>query len=113
MDTGLAVSAVLGANDQAHILVLAGGRLEQLLLNVLNHFFTKGLVDFVSWFLSSGCFGSSLVLQCWSEGVKTEHFTSKQAMPCREVCWMQGSGLWLRIIAHCYLCGCILYKEVG
>lgn len=26
---------------------------------------------------------------------------------------MQESGLWLRIIAHCYLHGCISYKQVG
>lgn len=96
MDTGPAVSAVLGTNDQSQISVLAGGRLEQLLCNVL------------SWFLSSGCFD-----HCWREGIKTKHFASKRAVPCREVCRMQGSGLWLRMIAHCYLHGCISYKQVG
>lgn len=60
MDTGPAVSAVLGTNDQSQISVLAGGRLEQLLCNVLNIFFTNGLVNFMSRFLSSGCFGSLL-----------------------------------------------------
>lgn len=43
MDTGPAVSAGLAANDQSPVSVLAGGRLEQLLCNVLNLFLQMAL----------------------------------------------------------------------